>query len=178
MDHLTTPQLLGLTLAAIAAFLTAVATWVATQALFPSFIRTAQQQYGKPLPAFCLGAAVVIPAGLLCWWCWRTGQGCEYAGLALATAVLAVSLGGSAGLARRIGSGMMHPTDKDQPWRRTLRGGTVLATLLLAPGPNLVAAFLILSTGSGATLLALREARKRRLEEEREEVDDADSADE
>ncbi|MBP7950250.1 MAG: hypothetical protein KA004_11385 [Verrucomicrobiales bacterium] len=174
MDHLTIPHLLGMALLAAAVFLSAIAAWVATQALFPNFIRSAQQHYARPWRALALGAAVVLPIAGLCWWLWRHCHCTGISALVLGSLLLLLCLAGSAGLARRIGSGMMHPTDKDQPWRRTLRGGSVLACLLVPPVIQCVTGFFILTTGAGVAVLTLLEARRRQRETDDDLSDTAD----
>jgi hypothetical protein len=68
-----------------------------------------------------------------------------------------LALGGSGGFALRIGAGLALPLDEQAPWRRVLRGGTVLALCFLLP---LVGWFLVLPwalvSGVGAAILATR----------------------
>jgi hypothetical protein len=70
---------------------------------------------------------------------------------------LVLALVGSAGLADKIGAGLASPVDVDQPWRRVLRGGTVLALLFIVPLLGWFAVLpLTLASGLGALFLPLR----------------------
>jgi hypothetical protein len=58
---------------------------------------------------------------------------------------------GSAGLAERLGTGLSSPADEARPWRRTLRGGLVLAGMFLLPFAGwFVLLPLVLVSGFGA----------------------------
>ncbi len=54
-------------------------------------------------------------------------------GLGLVFLVLLVALLGSAGLALRVGEGLKAVRDEAEPWRRVLRGGTVLGLTFVLP---------------------------------------------
>lgn len=136
-------------------FLMFVSSWVITQALFPKFVRAAQEDYAQPLRIFIIGLAGHIGLGLICWALFQAGSFGRWLSLAIFVSGLAVSLSGSAGLARKIGTGMIHPTDKEQPWRRTLRGGSTLGLTLMVPFINLLPLAFILTTGFGAAVISM-----------------------
>lgn len=139
-----------------------VSYWLAAAALFPSMVSRARTAYvERPVRTTLLGAAITIPMLLV--------------GLTLLTAapnpalkllgVVALSLPvlfgllGSAGLGERIGMGLPSALDVAHPWRRTLRGGTVLSLTFLLPviGWFGVLPWTIVS-GVGASFLARRSA--------------------
>ncbi len=64
---------------------------------------------------------------------------------------------GSAGLGDRIGVGLPSAGDATQPWRRLLRGGTVLSLTFLLPIVGWVGVLpWTLVSGVGAAVLAMR----------------------
>jgi hypothetical protein len=63
-------------------------------------------------------------------------------------------------LVLRIGAGLPSPTDEQQPWRRVLRGGILLALTFLLPIVGwIVLPLWALVSGLGAFLLSLRGPR-------------------
>lgn len=158
MEFLSSAELWKVLFSVIGAFLLFVSCWVITQALWPKFIRQAQDTYARPFLNFFFGlivlaittavSAVFAPVG-----------GAQLVGGVLLALVLVLALGGSAGLARRIGSGMGHPSDKEQPWRRTMRGGVTLGMTMLIPILNLPPLAFILVSGIGASVRTLWKAR-------------------
>jgi hypothetical protein len=87
-------------------------------------------------------------------------HGLQFIAAVLGVIILVLALAGSAGLARRIGSGLQTPADKDQPWRRTLRGSLVLGGLMLVPLAGAVPLGAFLITGLGVSLITLNQHRK------------------
>ena len=177
MDYLTTADIWKFALLAIAGSSMIIAFWVGIQALFPTFIRRAQDAYSRP--CLCLGlgvaaaAVVALVAGLLT----KIGHGAQIPGGAIIGVAAVLALAGSAGLARRIGTGLLNPIDKEQPWRRTLRGGIVLGTLLLIPLFNLIPGVPLLVTGLGASILSFSRARREKAERRREDLAEPFDAD-
>jgi len=74
-----------------------------------------------------------------------------------------LGLAGSAGLTLQIGAGLPSPVDEAQPWRRVLRGGSLLACSFLLPvvGWILIPLWVLVS-GLGAFILAVREISQER----------------
>lgn len=145
----------------LGAYLLFVAAWVCTQALGPKFIRVAQDSYARTWLNLLIG----LPVGLAAWWLsYKFALGSSVVSIGFWGVVLSIVLGfglaGSAGLARKIGTGLVHPIDKEQPWRRTLRGGVVLGLLMVAPWVGYVALIFVISTGIGASWRSLVTLRK------------------
>ena len=139
----------------VGSFLMFVSSWVITQALFPKFVRAAQESYANPGRIFLIGLGGHVALGLICRLLLEAGTFGRWLSLAILVSGMAVSLAGSAGLARKIGTGMIHPSDKEQPWRRTLRGGTTLGLTLLVPFINLLPLAFILMTGFGSAVISM-----------------------
>lgn len=160
MPYITTAELWQIIAIIIGTFLLLVASWVITQALFPKYIRQTQDSYNRPWMNLLIGFAALLPALLML-------KVLPWLGLVLLVPLLVLSLAGSAGLARRIGSGMIHPTDKDQPWRRTMRGGVTLGLTMLLPFVNIPPLIFVLFSGAGASLRTLWKARQERSKDPR-----------
>jgi len=142
-------------------FLALLGASLAAHALWPAAVERCSAQYGRPvratlvglvtgLPVFAIGAAAAdrgkqVPAlGVV--------------GVALLLLLLVSAVFGLAGLARRIGAGLPSPLDEAQPWRRSLRGGLVLAATFLLPfGGWFVLLPAALVSGFGAAVMAWRD---------------------
>jgi hypothetical protein len=161
-DFLNTADFWKWSLLMLAGLATMLCTWIGTQALFPKFIRAAQESYDHLWLNLGVGALVAggigLVGGLVQLIPYLGPVVCAVAGSALS----AVALAGSAGLARRVGSGMLHPTDKEQPWRRTMRGAVVLLGTCCVPGVNIIPLSFILLVGLGAALRSLQKMRTER----------------
>lgn len=163
MDYLSTAELNRIIFSIIGGYLFLVSFWVCTEALFPGFVRVAQDSYGRPWRNLLVGLLLLAVVGALVAILQKLGGIGQLIGGALGLALLVFALAGSAGLARRIGCGMNHPGDGEQPWRRTLRGGMTMGLLLLIPIVNFVPLGLLALTGIGAywrARSAMRRARK------------------
>lgn len=164
-DYFTTADLYRILSFIVGGYLFFVSFWVCTQSLFPKFVRAAQDTYSRPFLNAVVGLISVGALAVVLTVLQKAGQGglSQMIGVVLGTLFLGGALAGSAGLARRIGSGMIHPSDKDQPWRRTMRGGVTLGMLLLIPIVNFATLSLVLIPGLGAflrTWYAMRKDRK------------------
>ena len=144
----------------VGSLLVLVSYWLASAALFPVWIARARAAYDtRAVRSTLLGAAVTVPLALLGAGLMSNGAQPPLVlvgGLVVSVPVF-LALAGSAGLALRIGAGLALPGDELAPWRRVLRGGTVLALTFLLPvvGWFIVAPFALVS-GVGAALLAMR----------------------
>lgn len=162
MDYFSTAELYKIIFSILGGYLLFVSFWVCTQALFPKFIRTAQDTYARPWLNLLIGGIVLGIVGALVAILQKTGGAGQLVGGGLGLALLIFALAGSAGLARKIGCGMIHPSDKEQPWRRTLRGGMTMGMLLLIPIVNFVPIGFVILTGIGAWWRAWSLLRKER----------------
>jgi hypothetical protein len=133
-----------------------VSYWLLAEALFPRMVENAGRLYGRPvrITFLGLGAALLpvvigialakIPHPLL-----------KFIGISLLVVPGLLGLVGSAGLTLRIGTGLPSPFDQEQPWRRVLRGGIVLACSFLLPVVGwIVIPLWLLVSGLGAFILA------------------------
>ena len=138
-----------------------VSYWLVAQALFPGLVDRARQQYAKPvkitlvglavaiLPVFIGGAISKLPNPVF-----------KITGLTLMLIPALLGLIGSAGLVQRIGAGLPSPLDEQQPWRRVLRGGILLALTFLLPFVGwFVLPIWALVSGFGAFILSVRERK-------------------
>ncbi|MBK7645007.1 MAG: hypothetical protein IPJ19_18505 [Planctomycetes bacterium] len=137
-----------------------VAYWIGAYALFPARVEKCRASYtARPIASTLLGLVILVPALLL-------GIGLAKAiphpivnipmiGMLLVLGLLCLI--GSAGLALRIGSGMLSPLDESQPWRKLLRGGVVLGLAFVMPFLGwFVLLPWVLASGLGAFVLARR----------------------
>jgi alkylated DNA nucleotide flippase Atl1 len=159
MEYFSSAELWKIALLFFAAASLMLSTWIGTQALFPKFVRQAQETYDRPGKNFLIGIVSLLVLGGVSGAIAKLGGVGALLGGLVGSALLLLALAGAAGLARRIGSGMQHPTDKDQPWRRTMRGGVILLGTMLVPIVNVVPLTLILACGLGAGIMALRKIR-------------------
>lgn len=135
-----------------------VTYWLVAQALFPAVVERARHQYAKPvkLTLIGLGAALlpVIVGGVISN---MPNPVMKLLGVTFMVVPALLGLVGSAGLALRIGAGLPSPADEQQPWRRVLRGGILLALTFLLPFVGWVVLSLwTLISGFGAFLLSLK----------------------
>jgi hypothetical protein len=145
-------------------YLTLVCHWLAAAALFPRAVEAFRERYARPVSATLLGLVLVVPLLVL------GAAGAKVpnplvAGLARALLVLLIlpALAGSAGFALRVGAGLAAPSDGVQPWRRTLRGGVVLAGTFLLPFAGwFVVLPLTLVSGFGVAASVVNARRRRR----------------
>ena len=103
-----------------------VSYWLASEALFPSAVKRAREQYqAHSIKITLVGLAVGVPLLLL-----GLGLGhvasplAKLLSLLIVTGPVLLALLGSAGLSQRIGLGLPSATDELHPWRRVLRGPT------------------------------------------------------
>lgn len=135
-----------------------VTHWLLAQALFPGRVARLSRLYSRWGRALALGLVIVLPpvvaGGLLFQ---RGGGPTKALGFLLVALPVALGLFGSAGLARRVGDGLAAPDEPENPGRRVWRGGWVLVSCALFPFLGwFVWLPLLLVTGAGAALLALR----------------------
>ena len=137
--------------------------WLMAAGLFPRFVeRCSDQIGGAPVKTGLLGLVTLGPLvaiGLAISSKAPNAAG-KIFGIAIALLALLGGLFGSAGLALRIGSGLRSARDEQEPWRRVLRGGTVLALTFVLPflGTFVVMPFAFVA-GFGAFLIAVFKRR-------------------
>ncbi|MCC6771015.1 MAG: hypothetical protein IT360_07360, partial [Gemmatimonadaceae bacterium] len=137
-----------------------VSYWLVTTALFPATVERTREAYGAhPVRITLVGTLCAIPL-LLVGVALLSGAPnavLKVVGGLLAALPVVLGLAGSAGLSDRVGRGLVHAEDGRTPWRRSLRGGVVLALTFLLPviGWFVVLPWVLLS-GCGATISALR----------------------
>lgn len=138
------------------------AYWLAAASLAPKLVDECQAHYARPWLITGIGLLLVIPVVGLARLIGEVNHPFFklLSILLLAPAVIS-GMAGSAGLARRIGQGLVSAVDHQQPWRRILRGGLVLAFTLLLPFIGWFVLFpWTLISGLGAVGLALRGWRR------------------
>lgn len=141
-----------------------VSYWLLAQALFPALVERASRHYGKPLRISLVGIAVAL-APVVLGLVLSKGPNplVKIVGLALVIIPILLGLAGSAGLTLRIGAGLPSPVDVEQPWRRVLRGGILLAFSFLLPVVGwFIIPIWVLVSGLGALVISLREQRPAR----------------
>jgi hypothetical protein len=158
MDYLNTAEVSRFALIFLGALLMIFCIQLGTQALFPNFVKKAQEGYQRAGRLTLIGLLIWFVVGLLSGLFAKIGLG-VLSGLLLAVGVL-LSVVGTTGLARKIGTGLHSPLDKEQPWRRTVRGGFVLMGMNAVPLVNLVILVPVLLAGMGATFRILLQMRK------------------
>ncbi len=141
------------------AYLALNAYWLAAVALFRPTVERAHETYAtRPVAATLAGLGALVPVvGVFLVFARAAHPGVKLVTGAMLMVPLLLALVGSAGLADRIGAGLATPVDRQQPWRRVLRGGAVLALLFVVPLLGWFALFpLTLASGLGAMLLPRR----------------------
>ena len=138
-----------------------VSYWLIAQALFPGLVDRARQHYAKPVRITLLGlAAAALPVILGAVIANLPNPALKLAGVTLMIIPALLGLVGSAGLTLRIGAGLPSPADEQQPWRRGLRGGILLALTFLLPFVGwIVLPIWTLVSGFGAFILSVKEIR-------------------
>lgn len=134
------------------------AYWLASASLSPGGVNRFQAEYRRPLRATLAGVACVVPLVLAAVLCFRLKHPvANLVGLLFIGAPIMFGMAGSAGFAQRLGAGLAVEADVRQPWRRVLRGGMVLAFMMLLPfiGWFVVLPWTLIS-GVGAVVLARR----------------------
>lgn len=144
----------------LGALMVIVSYWLATTALVPAAVERARVAYGsRPARLMTIGALVTIPLVVLGLVLLNAAPNAtlKLAGAISVALPLVLGLAGSAGLSERVGRGLIHADDARTPWRRSLRGGSVLALTFLLP---IVGWFVVLPavlmSGCGAVFLAMR----------------------
>lgn len=136
--------------------------WLATRALFPGLVARCEESYSRPFRVTGIGLVVGGPLMALAIFIMSGNNPVIKitGGVFLTVAVLA-GLAGSTGLAQRIGAGLNSATDDQQPWRKVLRGGPVLAFACLLPflGWFVLQPWILLS-GIGALVTSITPSRK------------------
>ncbi len=139
--------------------ITIVCYWLFFEAFTPRLVSRARHEYEQHpvkllfrgllwgVPTLLLGIALVS----------AQPPPAKIAGFAILLSLVLLGLLGSAGLSRHIGQRLSSPIDTEQPWRRVLRGGTVLSITFVLP---FLGWFMILPltlvSGVGAAVTALR----------------------
>lgn len=148
------------TLIVLGVYLVLVAHWVGAYALFRRRVETCGVVYGeRPFAATLVGLAVLVPviavASVLLKIAPHPVVQLPVIGTLLVVGLLCLI--GSAGLASRIGAGLASRVDATDPWRRSLRGGLVLAAVFAMPflGWFVLLPWTLVS-GLGAFVLARR----------------------
>jgi hypothetical protein len=138
-----------------------VSYWLVAQALFPGLVERAGRHYSKPIKITLIGLlAAAIPFVMGAAISKLPNPALKITGVTLMLIPALLGLMGSAGLVLRIGTGLRSPLDEQQPWRRVLRGGILLALTFLLPVVGwIVLPLWALTSGFGAFLLSVRELR-------------------
>lgn len=138
-----------------------VTYWLVAHALFPAVVERARHQYARPIKITLIGlAAALLPVVMGGAISNMPNPILKLIGVTLMVVPVLLGLVGSAGLALRIGAGLPTPTDEQQPWRRVLRGGILLALSFLLPFVGWIFFSLwTLVSGFGAFLLSAREPK-------------------
>jgi hypothetical protein len=161
MEYITTANVLAWVFVTLGLFMMFLSYWLAATALFPRLVERCEEKFARPilitLIGFFMGILPIILGGIILK---SFPVALKWIGLFMIAAPLFIGLLGSAGLARRIGRGMHTPLDESQPWRATLRGGTVLSlTFLLPVLGQLLLIPLTLAAGIGAWSFALKQRK-------------------
>lgn len=135
-----------------------VGYWLLAAGLFPRFVERCAEIVGHaPIKSTLLGAVTLGPLVALGFGISSKAPNTigKVLGLGIVLVCALAALFGSAGLALRVGHGLKSARDDQEPWRRVLRGGIVLALTFVLPflGTFLVMPLAFVS-GFGAVLLA------------------------
>lgn len=138
-----------------------VSYWLVAQALFPGLVERAREHYGRPVKITLIGlAAAVLPFIIGAMISNLPNPVLKITGVTLMVIPAMLGLIGSAGLTQKIGAGLSSPLDEQQPWRRVLRGGILLALTFLLPFVGwIVLPIWTLLSGFGAFILSVRERK-------------------
>jgi hypothetical protein len=136
-----------------------VSYWLVAHALFPGLVERAREHYTKPVRITMIGLlAAALPFIIGAAISKLPNPALKITGVTLMLIPALLGLMGSAGLVLRIGAGLPSPLDSQQPWRRVLRGGILLALTFLLPIVGwIVLPLWALTSGFGAFLLSVNE---------------------
>jgi len=135
-----------------------VSYWLVAQALFPNVVDRARQHYARPLKITLIGLTVaLLPVIIGAAISKLPNPALKLLGVTLMVIPAMLGLVGSAGLVSKIGAGLPSPLDEQQPWRRVLRGGILLALTFLLPFVGwIVLPIWALVSGLGAFILSVK----------------------
>jgi hypothetical protein len=138
-----------------------VGYWLMAYGLFPQFTeRCAARLSAAPVKTTLIGAVTLVPLVALGFTISSKAPNAlgKILGVGLALIALLGALFGASGLALRIGEGLKSTRDEAEPWRRVLRGGSVLGLTFVLPflGTFVLMPFAFIS-GFGAFIFALRQ---------------------
>jgi hypothetical protein len=139
-----------------------VGYWLMAFGLFPEHTaRCAGQMSRAPVKTTLLGAVVAVPLITIGFMISSKSPHAvgKFVGIGIVLLTLLVALFGAAGLALRIGQGLHSMRDEQEPWRRILRGGIVLALTFVLP---FIGTFVLMPLAFLAGLGAMILARPRR----------------
>ena len=138
-----------------------VSYWLVAQALFPNVVDRARQHYARPLKITLIGLAVaLLPVIIGAAISKFPNPALKLLGVTLMVIPALLGLVGSAGLVSKIGAGLPSPLDEQQPWRRVLRGGILLALTFLLPFVGwIVLPVWALVSGLGAFILSVKKPK-------------------
>jgi len=134
-----------------------IAYWLATAGLFPKFTERCAERLGSsPIKATLLGLVVWVPVLFIATLISNKAPNgaLKSVGVLVMIASGLMALAGSSGLALRIGEGLKSARDAQEPWRRVLRGGIVLALTFVLPFIGWLVMAWSFVAGFGAFLLA------------------------
>lgn len=140
-----------------ASYIVIVGYWMLSTAIFPALVARCEERLTeRPVRTVIVGVFTYVPIMVLAAAVGKVPHpAVQLSALFLALATVTAALVGSAGMARRVGTGLVSARDEVEPWRRVWRGGLVLALTFLLP---LVGWFLVLPltlvSGFGALLLS------------------------
>ena len=130
--------------------------WLLAAGLFPRFVERCAETIGRaPIKSTLLGLISFVPLVTIGFVISNKSPNTagKVAGLAVVIFAALAALFGSAGLVLRIGQGLKSARDEQEPWRRVLRGGIVLALTFVLP---FIGTFVVMPlafiTGFGAFL--------------------------
>lgn len=155
MEYITTANVLAWVFLTLGFFLMFIGYWLAATALFPRHVERCEANFARPVVVALVGlllAVIPVIAGFAILNAFPVAL--KWIGLILIAAPILCGLIGSAGLAKRIGSGLRAQVDAGQPWRGVMRGGVVLSLTLLLPVLGQVLLMpLMIAAGLGASVI-------------------------